>query len=127
HQFAGAWVFRDASPFLNRFDGIMPTPEFGELAYAPDLSRLPWTAAVAAVIVSLWVNLFIAMLAAYAISYLLSSQTWVYLLLRRAMDGTDVSEVYTEPVASDDNTHAATTAPDEAEPPADAAQANESQ
>ncbi len=113
HGFVGAWVVREPVPLLNAFEAVMPAPRVGDLTYAPDLSQLPWSLKAAAVVVSVWVNLFIALLAAYAISYFFCSQTWVYLLLRRAADGTEFEELFDKPL-EEPPTDAA---PTEASPP----------
>ena len=57
------------------------------------------SASVTAVIVGIWVYLFKALLPSYAFSFLLCSQTQMYLLLRRHADGTELDELF-EPEAT---------------------------
>jgi len=96
HLFVGAWVGTEASEGVNRFAAIMPQPRVGNLDVRPQWSELGFWAKVPAALVSVWVYLCIGLLAAYAISFYFSAQTWIYLLLRRAADGTEFDEVYLE-------------------------------
>lgn len=81
------------------FQAVMPAPEVGQLSYEPDWSALNISGKITAVLVMVWVYLFVMLLAAYAISFFFSSQTQIYLLLRRSADGTDFEEVYIPPAA----------------------------
>ena len=51
---------------------------------------------VGAVILGFWLVLFVGMLAGYAVSYFYSSQTLVYFLLRKKVDGIEMNEVFEE-------------------------------
>ncbi len=84
----------------NRFDAILPLPDFGRLAYWPDLALLGMSGKVAAIVVWLWVTACVGLLAAFAIAYFQAATTWVYLLLRRAADGTEFDEVYIKPAVA---------------------------
>lgn len=78
------------------FDQMMPAPELGRLTYPPGSASLSHTESVAAVLMMVWVYLFVGLSAAYALSYYFSASTWIYLLLRRSADGTDYSEIHIE-------------------------------
>ena len=93
HNAVGAWVLRSKDG-VNRFDAMMPKPVFGSLLQDVDWHALNWSAKVAAVMVHVWTWLAVAFLAAFAISFYLSASTWVYLLLRRAADGTEYDDVF---------------------------------
>ncbi len=97
HRLVGAMVFADAQQGLNRFEAIWPTPQFGSLVYEPDWAMLDTSGRIAAAIVSVWVYAAMALLAAYTISYVTTATTWVYLLLRRSADGTDMTVVWMPP------------------------------
>lgn len=81
------------------FDAILERPEISRLTYSPDWSALKATGKIAAVLTMVWVYLFAGLLAAYAISFYFSAQTWIYLLLRRMTDGTEFDDVYEQPAA----------------------------
>ena len=93
HNAAGALVVRSKYG-VNRFDAMMPKPVFGSLLQDVDWYALNWSAKVAAVMVHVWTWLAVAFLAAFAISFYLCASTWVYLLLRRAADGTEFDDVF---------------------------------
>ena len=94
-RFVGAWVFAEVGANdVNRFEAIVPRPDIGELYRPPRWEALHdshWGTAAAG-IATAWVQLLLAVLPAYALSYYLSAQTWVYLLLRRVADGTEYEE-----------------------------------
>lgn len=92
----GAWVVRDAAEGVNFFHAVFPEPQFGQFVYAPDHEALDGspTGRVTAVLLAVWVHLFIGLVAAYAISFYFASYSVIYLMLRRFTDGTDTAEVY---------------------------------
>lgn len=51
---------------------------------------------VAGVIFSVWIYLAIAAVLGYVVSYIFTSNTIIYMLLRKAEDGTEMTEVYEE-------------------------------
>ena len=79
---------------IDKWDAMLPPPVFGQLAYEPMWEPLGHTGDIAATIVLVWIYILIGLLAAYAISYYISSFSVIYLLLRRYVDGTDPSQVY---------------------------------
>ncbi len=99
HRGAGWWVIarvgEEAS--INRFDAMLTPPQIGELVYNIEWDALPATGKAAAGIILVWVMLLLGLLPAYAISFYFSAHTWIYLLLRRSADGTDLTEFYVEP------------------------------
>lgn len=100
------------------FEAIMPTPKTGQLSYEIDWAALDTPGKITAVFVMVWVYLFIGLLAAYAISFFFSSQTQIYLLLRRSADGTDFEELYVPSApanAESEATPAAKAVPDKVE------------
>ncbi len=80
-------------------------PDYGlTRGWAPDeLWEASPTAGIASWIVSGWLWLLWLLLPAYIVSYYFSSQTWVYLLLRKAADGMEYDDMYVqnEPLAGD--------------------------
>lgn len=98
HRAAGWWVIATVGEAkVNRFDAMLTPPELGQLIYHIQWDTLPATAKAAAGMIWVWVVLLLALLPAYAISYYFASHTWIYLLLRRSADGTDVTEFFMEP------------------------------
>ena len=85
---------------INRFDAMLPAPEFGRMDEMPALAPLPWYDKVAGVLIRLWVYLLIGLIGAYVISFYFAAYSVIYLLLRRYTDGTDPAEVI-EPEPAD--------------------------
>jgi hypothetical protein len=82
--FVGSGVFVEG-----RIDAIMPPVDWRDMTYAPNDSQT-----IAGLIVMIWVNLLVAVIAAYMVSYFYTATTWVYLLLRRSSDGTEFDEIF---------------------------------
>ncbi len=101
--FISVGVFREADLGVDRFEAILPLPRFGALAYNTDLWLLGITGKVSAIVISIWVYALVGLLAAFAISYFLAANTWVYLLLRRSADGTEFDEVNLDSTKADVN------------------------
>lgn len=97
HTMVRQGVLVDAALGMNYFSAMLPLPQFGHLAYWPELSLLPISGRIAATLMALWVYACIGLLAAYAISYFLSANTWIYLLLRRSADGAEMDEIALPP------------------------------
>jgi hypothetical protein len=109
-------VFRETSHGVNRFEAILAPPRLGQLAYHINWAALDVSGKVAATLVSVWVYLVIGLLGAYAISFVICGQTWVYLLLRRAVEGTEFDEVVEIPVPEATEQAASRALPDKFEP-----------
>ncbi len=88
HHFVGTWVGQA------HFQALMPLPQLGNLSYDVDWSRLGASGTIAAALIKLWASLLIAILGAYAVSYYFSANTWIYLLLRHAVDDTGFDDVH---------------------------------
>lgn len=98
---AGAGLFVEGSRGGSPFNDVLPPPELGRLTYNIDgWASLNATGSISAVLTMVWVYLFISLLAAYAVSFYFTAQTWIYLLLRRWTDGTDMTEVYEVPAVA---------------------------
>ncbi len=93
HRFVGSWVVNGS------FVALIPRPQFGQLLYDVDFASLGFFGKIAASLIKLWSFLLVGLLSAYAINFYFSINTWVYLLLRRHVDGTEVDEVYLEEAA----------------------------
>lgn len=96
HWATGLWALDTLGSGANRFDAIVPAPQLDAL-----LRPAAWwagegtgTAGVAAWIASLWIKLLVALMPAFLISYYFAAHTWIYLLLRRAADGTEFDDIY---------------------------------
>jgi len=116
-HFVGAFVWAQTSTGVNRFDAMLPQPVFGELTYAPDWAHLSSWGQVSAALIMVWVYLLIGLVAAFAISFYFTSQTWIYLLLRKSADGTAMDDDLYEPPSDEPD---ATLPPDKVEPTGDA-------
>jgi hypothetical protein len=96
-QGAGLWGTETVNS--SRFDAMFPPPELGRLTYQPEWSILDssgeaggYTSRVSAIMIMVWVYMFVGLLAAFAISFYFNSQTLVYLLMRASVDKTDMDE-----------------------------------
>lgn len=95
--FIRAAVFRESvAGGANRFDAIFPPPQLGQLMYQVQWSQLDTPGKIASALIWVWVFVTVSILAAFAISFYVNVHTWIYLLLRRSVDGTGFDEVYTE-------------------------------
>ncbi len=100
----GAGVWGTETVNSSRFDAMFPPPELGSLTYKPEWSMLDssgeaggYTSRVSAIMIMVWVYMFVGLLAAFAISFYFNSQTLVYLLLRSSVDKTDMDEAVLMP------------------------------
>ena len=83
--------------------------EVGAMLELPGLGRPPSKAELAepindtyhatAWLIAVWSKLLFGVSIAYAVSYFFTAQTWMYLLLRREVDGTDFADAYVSPTA----------------------------
>ncbi len=96
HGCVGWWVIRDVSPGLNRLDAIFPAPQGHHVAEGVPWSQLGIWDKVTAGMIGSWVYLTRSLLGAYAISFYMTANTWIYLLLRRGTDGTELDDVFLE-------------------------------
>ena len=120
----GLWAFASiGEDGPNRFDAILPAPRLGELVHTVEWAALDGTGATAAAIVMVWVKLLIALLPAFAVSFFFCEQTWIYLLLRRSADGSELDEVHLEAADQPEREHM----PDKVEPAETGAASGESQ
>lgn len=79
---AGAWGMGAAFGDLGKsLSGVLPGSVLGNIA---------------AVIYAGWIYVIIASVLGYVISYILTSNTIIYMILRKAEDGTEMTEVYEE-------------------------------
>lgn len=96
HVLVGWWSLGATS-----FEVLLPPPKLGRLIADPVWDRLGFSGKTAAAILLVWVKLLVFFLPAYAFSYYLSAQTWIYLLLRRAADGVWFDQIEQDPTATD--------------------------
>lgn len=87
----GAWV--------GEFDQLVEFKRFGELPVAVETDGLSTMQKGTAWLLLVWSRLWFGLSLAYAISYLFTAQTWMYLLLRRDVDGTDFADCFVESAA----------------------------
>ena len=114
----GLWVVADLAGGEGRLEAILPVPQFGELIQPIDWAALSGhpSASIAAWIAGVWVRLVVALLPAFAVGYYFSAHTWIYLLLRRAADGTEFDDMYLEADEASEQTTETDLSPEAAEP-----------
>ncbi|MAE62399.1 MAG: hypothetical protein CMJ49_13715 [Planctomycetaceae bacterium] len=83
-------------------DLMLGERKFGDLLLHPDDAELEGTAYLAAIFVFVWMQLFLLLIAAYAVSFFASAASTIYLLLRQHCDGTDVAEIHFDAPDPDD-------------------------
>ncbi|MDD4890930.1 MAG: hypothetical protein PHU85_13495, partial [Phycisphaerae bacterium] len=115
----------DVREGASKWDLLWPSPTFENFNTQMSTVGLNMVDSIGGWLVHLWVMLVGAVLIAWVVSYLLSASTLVYLLLRKAEDATDLTEVYIEepaeeppaqPAAAAATGEAAVTAPAPAAP-----------
>jgi hypothetical protein len=84
---------------VSKMETIWPEPRFMHLVNPINWYAMSWSEYFGAIILHFWVFLLISGIGAYVISYYFSSHTIMYLLLRRAVDGQSIREVYVETAA----------------------------
>ena len=104
--FAALWFTRGATgAWTDGLVGVYRDGGFGRMPSGAPTTE--GTAGATAALVGVWARLAFGAWMAYAVSYFFTSQTWVYLLLRREVDGTDLEEGFDDaetPVAVVDKT-----------------------
>ena len=105
HTFAG-WgtnFFGNANGHysgLPKLETLWPTPKLDHLIAPTNWYAMNGTEYVGALFLHFWVYLFIVSLGAYVISYYFSSNTILYLLLRRSVDGQSTTDVFLDEPAT---------------------------
>ena len=99
HWFVKGGIFgggSDLAANADRLDKLWPAPEFSNFHPPVSWEALGGLESLAAGIIAIWVYIVIALVAAFALSFLASSTTVIYYLLRRKVDATDLDDVYVE-------------------------------
>lgn len=99
HWFIKIGVFSGGTTLAknaDKLDLIWPAPTFSDLHPPCSWAAMSWSEALAAGMISIWVYLVIATIAAVMITYFSSAATMIYYLLRRKVDAADLDEVYVE-------------------------------
>ncbi|MCE5326026.1 MAG: hypothetical protein LLG01_06390 [Planctomycetaceae bacterium] len=99
HLFVKAGVFYGGENIpggSDRIDAMWPAPTFATL-YSPAVTEaMSGMERIGAFLLSVWIFIVIAMVAAFILSYAASASTVIYYLLRRKVDATDLDDVYVE-------------------------------
>jgi hypothetical protein len=80
----------------DRMDKLWPAPTFSNFHPPISWEALTGVEALSAGLISIWIYIVIALVAAFGLSFLVSSTTVIYYLLRRKVDATDLDDVYVE-------------------------------
>ena len=76
-------------------DVLWAKPEYWNLHDFNFMAAGPWES-VCSFFIGIWVNLVVAVVAAYLISYFISSSTITYFLIRSSCEATDYDDIYVE-------------------------------
>ena len=97
HKFVGMGVFVHADSTALLWTTMWPSPATAaRLSYDIDFLTLSSGQSLGAFLISFWVNLVIAILGAFAISFYFSANTIIYYLMRQEADTTALDDVYLE-------------------------------
>jgi hypothetical protein len=97
HKFVGMGVFVHADSTAPLWTAMWPSPATAaRLSYDIDFLTLSSGQSLGAFLISFWVNLVIAILGAFAISFYFSANTIIYYLMRQEADTTALDDVYLE-------------------------------
>ena len=96
HVAVGMWVYVETDLGMSRLEVLFPEPRFGQLSYDVDYTGLEGSAVCAAWIIRCWVFVAAGVLAAYAVSYYYTANTWIFLLLRKSADDVAMTEVFVD-------------------------------
>jgi len=99
HWFVKGGVFGgggDLAANADYMDKLWPAPTFSDFHPAISWDALNGLEPLSAGLIAIWVYLVIGVVAAFGLSYLASSTTVIYYLLRRKVDATDLDDVYVE-------------------------------
>ncbi|MDP6546760.1 MAG: hypothetical protein QGH60_22535 [Phycisphaerae bacterium] len=99
HWFVKGGIFGGGSDLAvnaDRMDMLWPAPTFSNFHPPISWEALSGVEALSAGIISIWIYIMIALVAAFGLSFLASSTTVIYYLLRRKVDATDLDDVYVE-------------------------------
>ncbi|MEM1107439.1 MAG: hypothetical protein AAGH99_01980 [Planctomycetota bacterium] len=92
------WFARSATGvWVGGFDELLPVPQLGQPLGDLNTSGLSSTEKATSWLIRVWSALLFGVSIAYAASYFFTAQTWLYLLLRRDVDGTAFEEYAEEP------------------------------
>ena len=90
------WGGDALGPDADKIDVIWAAPQFDALWGQFNWYAMGPMETIGAVLIGFWTFLLAAMVAAYLLSYVASSTTAIYYLLRRDVDSTDLDDVYVE-------------------------------
>ncbi|MEM1027564.1 MAG: hypothetical protein AAGJ38_05730, partial [Planctomycetota bacterium] len=91
--FLTLWFTRSATGiWVSDFDQLLPAAKLGQPLGELDTAGLSSTDKAASWLIRVWSALLFGVSIAYAASYFFTAQTWIYLLLRRDVDGTAFEE-----------------------------------
>ena len=91
--FLTLWFTRSATGvWVSDFDQLLPAAKLGQPLGELDPAGLSSTDKAASWLIRVWSALLFGVSIAYAASYFFTAQTWIYLLLRRDVDGTAFEE-----------------------------------
>lgn len=132
HTFVGWGVFTGGKTLgsaADKLDVLWTEPTYGNLFGSFSWAAMNGSETIGAVLIGVWVFLAASLVVAYGLSYVASSTTAIYYLLRRQVDATDLDDVYVEegeepaaPAAAP-----AVEAPKAQTPPAEAPKGDETQ
>jgi hypothetical protein len=122
HLFASWWL--KGQPGLY-FPQIWPSPQVQSLVFRPNFEVLKGTESVAASIIRLWIDLVIALLGAFVISFYFTASTIIYYLMRQEVDATELDDVYVEETDEDLNDAPASARPTDSQVATDVLVASE--
>jgi len=108
----GWWMREVNGVRQSKLELIWPIPNMGEVHAWPQWSTLTWYESISAALVGMFVLLVVVFVWAFLSSFYFSASTVIYLLLRRDVDGTDMTDVHRAETSTPDAGPGATTSPE---------------
>ena len=94
--FAFWFTTRAAGAWVSGFDQLIAVQEFGRMPYRVEAEGLSTMDRATAWLLLVWSRLWFGLSLAFVVSFFFSAQTWIYLLLRRDVDGTAFEDCFIE-------------------------------
>ncbi|MEM7627418.1 MAG: hypothetical protein AAF333_17620 [Planctomycetota bacterium] len=118
--FAFWFTTRAVGAWVGGFDQLVAVQEFGRMPYRVEAEGLSTMDKGTAWLLLVWSRLWFGLSLAFVISFFFSAQTWIYLLLRRDVDGTVFEDCYIEAAGPAEEQAAADVVADKIETAGDA-------
>jgi hypothetical protein len=95
HWFLRLGVFVETGNHVNKLTTVWPEPQFANLAGPLDLTNANWSQSICGLLMYIWSLAVLGVVVAFVVSFFFSANSIIYALMRKWVDNTQLSEVYT--------------------------------